>query len=318
VAGYGSSEDSWIIDPEALLVFTCSLGRYEARLFDEVIDWLDTNGSFINIQRLRTIMKQEQFSGQKVISAIAAIMTERGKLLKWKKLAQQKGETTAVEDLFFQKNGQPMKLFGTPDDTFKKYGFSRGKIRYRGHTQPVSTFQNTGFLFKLRALLGVNARCEILIYLLTHESGHPRHIARETYFYQKTVQDILVEMARSGLVYVRTAGREKHYWLKKEDWLKLLLHEEQPPRWVNWPPLLNALEQIWLKLKDKTLLGLDPLAQSSELRGLMHKVRPWIERAGFTKVLSDDKSYLGKDYIAVFISDVKKLLAELNCKNTNT
>lgn len=63
VAGHTDAEDAWIIDPEALLLFTCTLGRYEPRMFDEMMDWLQENGSYINILRLKRIQKTEPFAG---------------------------------------------------------------------------------------------------------------------------------------------------------------------------------------------------------------------------------------------------------------
>ncbi len=54
VAGPSQSVDRWMLDPEALLLATTSLGR-DPRLFDEVLDWLNTNGQFINLQRLQNL-----------------------------------------------------------------------------------------------------------------------------------------------------------------------------------------------------------------------------------------------------------------------
>jgi hypothetical protein len=48
VAGHGSAEQERIIDPEALLLLTCTAARCDPRLFDEVIDWLQANGWLIN------------------------------------------------------------------------------------------------------------------------------------------------------------------------------------------------------------------------------------------------------------------------------
>ncbi len=307
-AGYGETKDNWVIDPEALLLFTCFIGRYEARLFDEVLDWLDTNGSFINVQRLKRIMQQEPFAGKSALSAIAAIMSQRHKFLKWKGLARQTKAPDILENLFFLRNSQPMENFGQQEPTFQKYGFSRGKIEFRGHTQPVRVVNNTGFLFKLRALFGISARCEILVYLLTHKSAHPSLIAKEIYYSQKTVQDTLVEMAQSGLIRIRPIGKEKHYWLKSQEWLNFLMHQGKPLLWVKWPPLLSAFEQIWIKLNKKEFLNLEPLVQSSELRALMRTIRPKIEGSGFAEALSDDKPYLGENYTPVFLSDIRRLL----------
>ncbi len=308
VAGHSESEDRWIIDPEALLLFTCTVGRYEPRLFDETLDWLDVNGRFINIQRLKTIIKKEAFSGGDVLAAIADVMSRRAAMRKWKKLSLAKSENKAPEELFYKKDGKPIPSFGVPDPDFERYGFRRGKLNFRGYSKPARTSQPAALIYKLRTLFGINARCEIMLYLLTHESGHPSRIARETYYYQKTIQDTLVDMSLSGLIHVRSHGREKHYWLKPEEWGLLLPATGEFPACANWAPLYSALERIWLKLNQEKFLSLEPLLQASELRKLMQSVKPDIQRAGFARSLSDENAYLGEEYTAVFLSDIGNLL----------
>jgi hypothetical protein len=311
VAGHGSTNDPWAIDPEALLLFSCTLARYEARLFDEILDWTNTNGDAVNIQRLRTMSGQRLFAGQDVLSAVAGLMAVGRRSPKWKNLARLPENTKEAQPLFFHKSGEPMESFGNVDEDFKRYGFLRGKVELRGHTQPVRVIRNTGMIFKLRYLWGINARCEIILYLLIHDGGHPRKISRDICYFQKTVQDTLVDMARSDLVYVRPVGKEKHYWLKTDKWLDFLSGDSsQVIQWVNWPMILSALEEIWLKLSQGEFRQLSPLAQSSELRALMQKVRPKIEAAGFARALSDEKMYLGEDYTRVFLSDIGKLLGK--------
>ena len=63
VSGHGKSWTGSVIDPEALLLFSTTIGRYEARLFDAIQEWLRVNGQFINVQRLKRILKEEQFAG---------------------------------------------------------------------------------------------------------------------------------------------------------------------------------------------------------------------------------------------------------------
>ncbi len=311
VVGYGNGENPWIIDPEALLLFSLTISRSEPRLFDEIMDWLDINGRFCNIQRLRSILKKEDFSCHKIMKAVAKIMTERGKTTKWDRLSQKSNQQDSSENLFFKKNGEQIPHFGKPDPIFQEYGLLRGPLKFRGHTQPVKASKNTGLIFKLRTLWGVNTRAEIILYLLTHESGHPRQIARETYFFQKTIQDVLVDMSRSGLVYIQQKGKEKHYWIKQDDWYNLLQITDKKLVWINWPSLFSALEKVWLKLNEPDFLNLDSLLQSSELRQIMKAIRPKIESAGFTRVLSDDKLYLGEEYKPIFVQDIKKLYDQL-------
>jgi len=115
-------------------------------------------------------------------------------------------------------------------------------------------------------------------------------------------------MARSAVVHFRKVGNEKHYWLKSDCWAALLNRTERFPKWVTWPPLFSALERIWLKLNEPKLLRADPLLQSSELRHLMIAVRPLIEKAGFAKALSDDRQYIGENYLPAFFSDIRRLI----------
>jgi hypothetical protein len=308
VSGYGERKDNWVIDPEALLLFSCTIARHEARLFDEIINWLSKNGHYINILRLKTILNRENFSSRKILAPLAEHIAEKN-YIKWKRLIESAETPDTKEPLFFFKNGTYMEGFGNKyDDIFYKYGFIRGKVEIRHHTQQIKTAFLPGILLKLRAFFGRTARCEIVAYLLTHESGHPSNIAREVYYAQKTVQDILVEMEQSGFVFVRPVGKEKHYWIKKEKWQELFMLEIGHLKWINWPQIFIALEKIWLKINEPEFLNLTPLLQSSELRQIMHELRPKIESAGFAASLSDDSIYPGESYTGIFLDDMEKIL----------
>jgi hypothetical protein len=307
VAGHAQPSAQWIIDPEALLLITCTLGRHDPRLFDEVLDWVKTNGTFINILRLKRIMRTEQFSGERVLAAVAGLMSSGSDVLKWKSLAESFQHGKKSETLFFSKNGHPLPSLVKEDPHFGRYGYKRGPIRSRNQSQAFRATEQTNLMLQLRALFGINVRCEIILYLLTHEAAHPSRIARDAYYFGRAVQNTLVDMAHSGVIHLRTAGREKHYWLKPDTWAALLNRKEPFPKWVTWPPLFSALERIWLKLNDPKLLKADPLLQSSEVRHLMIEVRPLIERAGFDKALSDDRQYVGEAYLPVFLTDIRRL-----------
>jgi len=61
VSGYASEDWNTVIDVEALILTTCFWGRYDQRLFDEMISWLFANERFVNIQRLQSMIKKESF-----------------------------------------------------------------------------------------------------------------------------------------------------------------------------------------------------------------------------------------------------------------
>ena len=308
VAGQASGEDAWIIDPEALLLLTCTMGRHEPRLFDEALDWLQENGRFINVMRLKRILRTEKFAGERALAAVAACLSKGTEAMKWKLLAESVPQPQVAEEFFIPPDGKPQPVLGEPEPHFVRYGFKRGPLRLRGRSQKFRPAQATNLALQLRALIGINVRCEIVLYLLTHEAAHPSQIAREAYYFERAVQGTLVDMNQSGVVGLRARGREKHYWLKPEHWAALLNRPAVFPQWVTWPPLFSALERIWLKVNDPGLEALDPLLQSSELRQLMAEVRPAIERSRFDKNLSDNREYLGEKYLPVFLADVIKLL----------
>ena len=308
VAGQSGAEDVWIIDPEALLLLTCTLGRCEPRLFDEVLDWLQENGRFINVNRLKRLLAREKFAGDRVLATVAGVLAKGTEATKWKLLADSIGPLPPTTVFFLAADGGPQPVVGEAEPQFARYGFKRGPLRLRGYSQPFPATRPTSLTLQLRAVFGINVRCEIMLYLLTHEAAHPAEISRETGFFERAIQSTLVDMSRSGVVGLRSQGRQKHYWLKPEPWAGLLNRPPVFPRWVTWPPLFAALERIWLKLNDPKLESLDPLLQSSELRQLMGEVRPDLERARFDKCLADPRQHLGEKYLPVFLADVLQLL----------
>jgi hypothetical protein len=309
VAGQTSTQPQSIIDPEGLLLLTCTAGRRDPRLFDEMLDWLQANGWLINVMRLKRILRTEEFAGERVLAAVAGWLAKGAEAPKWRQLAAATDRPPVAEKLFFGEEGTPLPAIGEPEPLFARYGWERGPVRLRGYSQAFRPTEPATLALQLRALLGINVRCEIVLYLLTHDAAHPSQIAREAYYFERAVQGTLVDMSRSGVIQVRATGREKYYWLNQDSWKRLLHRGEAAAlKWVTWPPLFRALEQIWLRLQDNELHALGSLLQASEVRQLMLKVRPCLERAGFDRLLSDDRQHLGESYLPVFIEDVRKLL----------
>ena len=132
VAGHSRGEDHWVIDPEALLLVSCTLGRHDPRLFDEVLDWLQENGWLINILRLKRILRKEKFAGARVLAGVPGLMSKGTDVTKWKQLAKPVGPASPPEPFYFAEDGTPLLAIGEPDAHFAKYGFTRGPVRERG------------------------------------------------------------------------------------------------------------------------------------------------------------------------------------------
>jgi hypothetical protein len=312
VPGQTTIEERRVVDPESLLLFSLTVGRYDARLFDEILDWLVVNGAFMNVQRLRNLMKRFDFQSQAQLSAVSELLMKKSNdPLKWKRLAAPCSPRNP-EPLFFLKSGKTIPMPDEKAPEFSAYGLLRGPIKLRGHAQPFPTKGMPSLLLRLRALLGVNARCELLCLLAATEEINPSDVARQTGYSPRTVQNTLADMARSGVVQVRSGNRDKWYALNSGVLDLLLKPEGSPTPWVNWAPLFRALEILWIGINDPKRQNLDPLTLASELRRLAKEMRPLLADAGWGRQLEDDSSFRGIEYSSIFIRDIKGILNQLN------
>jgi len=279
VAGITESKDDRVIDPDTLLLFSLSVCRYEPRLFDEIIDWLSQNGHLINVQRLQQVQIKYDFDCGPQLSAIAERLSKTSKYkLKWSGLAKKYHEKPA-KPLFFDKKGKalPYPKGRDCDLEFLAHGLMRGKINLRDHSGNFDIQNPACLLLRLRALLGINARAEILCLLASVKEIHPSEAARRTAYYQKTIQTTLVDMAQSGVILTRTSKKEKFYGLKPGTLDTLLKPNGKSSCWINWPALLKTIEIVWEKLCELSNQKLDPLLRSSELKKLMSSTHKYAD-----------------------------------------
>ncbi|OGV78383.1 MAG: hypothetical protein A3K19_20165 [Lentisphaerae bacterium RIFOXYB12_FULL_65_16] len=310
VAGHADTGDRWPIDPEALLAFTCTIGRYDPRLFDEVLDWLVANERFVNVQRLRTVMRSEGFTGGTALAAVAGAMSKHGKGIKWRRLAMTEDEQPKDRYLFRRADNAVLPLVGEPDPVFKSYGWLRNPLELRGLSNEFPPHAKSTLWLRLRALFGVNARCEIVLLLLVSGRAGASDIARQTYYFHRTIQDAVGDMSRSGLVMSKRLGRERFYSLgAPEKWEALLDLEQGALSWVCWPPLLSALEAIWFCIQPDAFAKLPPLLQMSELRKLMREsAGAKFARSGLAASLPDEERLAGMEYLDELMVAVRNLL----------
>ncbi len=290
VLGEARTEDSWVLDLEPMLLFTLEMGRYEPRLFDEVMDWLVVNGQWIDIQRLRGILRGQNEAVISLIGAAASFLIKAGDGRKWKNLSRycqsQFGEKqNNTEPLFYGKNGKAHPHSKKQDLNFLSYGFNRPQLETRRMTRQVPiTSQNT-IRFLLRALFGLGSRSECLVYLLTHDGGHPSEVATAIGLSVRGTQDALIELSKSGLVLTRVKGKRKiEYWLSHERWWEFLsrgsITEIKKPVWIDWIALFSALSKIWSTLNEIGKEEISDYMRSSKLRDSMEVVGSEFAKSG--------------------------------------
>ncbi len=263
-----------IIDPEALIIFTCRIGRYDPRVFDAMLEWLGEHQRFINVQRLKTLNKRKGLSGARLLPAIAHLLMKPSSRSKWNRLADQllEGEVQR-EPLFYLKDGRPHPHPNQLDPNFEQAGFSRQKYRDRNAIVGFRPEYPSNLILKLRALFGTNARCEIVAYLATHSDGNPTEIASAVGYSQKAVYNAVTDMYQSGTLSRRIKGRETLYSLKRDDWSSIL-SLGQPVHWMDWREAYSFLISVWTILDNPALKGESDEAISSELRLVIARALP--------------------------------------------
>jgi len=295
--------DHWIIDPEALLLISSTFARYDARLYDEIIDWLNVNHQSLNTARLRSVHRKFGFNGGQSLSAMLSQVSKYNKRFKWK--LDYSRNTEKLEPLFLSVRHDDTDGYGPRDQDFISCGFSRGHVQLRGLSRRFNHAKPECMLLRLRALFGSTARADIIAYLITHESIHPSKLAKDTGFSQKNVQDTLVEMKDSG--YVTTAkvdGRMKLYFIKrnhKQQFLSLGDNATSSLEWVNWLARFRALE-----LLRHGLDNIDPDDQKeilidSLLRDTMENMKPFIEQSESADSHTIESTYSGNAFREEFL-----------------
>lgn len=321
VAGGSRQEDAWIIDPEALLIFSLGMSRFEPRLFDEILDWLVVNGKFIDIQRLRALLRNKDDKTQRLISGVACFVSHEAKSYqrKWQPLSLfKRGDSnTKDEILFVTKEGEPypnpaLKIKTSQDNIFHDYGFLREEFLLRKMSRPVSVNAPSNIRFLLRSLLGIGSRAECVLYLLTHEAGHPAEVAEAIGISVRGTQDALIELAESGLVLTRIKGKRKiEYWLSQKKWWEFLsgmnYAETKPATYLNWSALFSALNNVWQVLNEVEKVDSDYM-RSSKLRQAMETVTQEFSASGVTLPPVPGKEVRPQEYEAEFQKFVKRIL----------
>jgi len=316
IAGRAHTEDLWAIDPEALLIFSLQMARYEPRLFDEILDWLVTNGKWIDIQRLRGILKAKDEETQRLMSAVACYISQKtGKYKrKWQALASlnRTNPNTSDKMLFKTKDGKPYPKPGAESSIFHDYGFLRENFVLRKMSKPVPVGAGNTIRFLLRALFGIGSRAECILFLLNYDAGHPSDVAKAIGLSVRGTQDALIELAESGLVLTRSKGKRKiEYWLPEKRWWKFLsgmeYEEGKKLVWLDWISLYDALMNVWNILNDVEKTKSDYM-RSSKLRQAMEGISIRFLASGFALPPVPDRNITTDKYEEEFENFIGKVL----------
>ena len=308
---HNENTERFIIDPEPLLLVTSELGRFDARLFDESLNWLRQYGKLINIQRLKGILQQRILGNPQVLAAMASTVLENRRLSKWRTI-ESMGKERAGSDSLFRTINEASLTVSSPDPHFKKFGFIRGTSTARPNATPpqVASYSEL-LLVKLRALLGVNARAEIIAALLSLQVAHPSALARRIAYLPRSVQDTLNEMTLSGHI-TSERSREKYFSLRPGDW-NFLMTWDAPnpqsaprfPRWIDWTVVFALLQDTINLLHADEMKTASPLMAALRLREIYERHSPRLAETGLAENFTNTSRRSGTEFLDSFLTDLK-------------
>lgn len=265
------------MDPEALLLLTFEVARGDPRLFDETLSWLATNARLVSVQRLNNLCMDD---ADRALAAGAL-----GWAARWRRPRRSKerndspSESVQLQPLFHGMRAPTRDL----EPSYAAEGLARADFVPSGLSREPDPEVLSNFAFRMRHLLGVGARAEVMTSLLTIDAPRVsgQVLTRSAGFSTRNVREALGHLRRAGIVENVGVGNQSYYRVRRGDWDQLLgLDPSQRPAHQDWVQLFGALRRVVRWLNDAEERDLSDYMLASEARQLMNEVEPDLRYAG--------------------------------------
>jgi len=253
-------------------VFTFEVARDDPRLFDEVLDWFALNSSLVSARRLRAMCVDA--TDKRLVEAALAWVNQRGGRVQTS-LGSQLPESP---EPLFRGLDAPVR---EEDPVYLAYGFRRPLVRPSGKSQPPEPTRPINLAFRLRHLLGLSSRAEVVRCLLTVDApwATAAVVARSAAYAKRNVQDALASLRAAHVLTMTAVGPELRYAVDRALWADFLDVETLPVQ-RDWPQLLGALRRILRWLEQGDVDEMSAYMRSSRARDLLETVYPDLAYAG--------------------------------------
>ncbi len=265
----------WAQDPEALIVFTLEVARADPRLFDELLDWMLVNETLFSVRRLRAMCVDE--ADRSLLAAVLAwLFDERPR-------ARLAAGTHAVNHASTQPLFHSKIHVSDPDEAFASAGWLRPALSPSHKSQPPDPTAPINLAFRLRQILGVGIRAEVVRILLTIQTPwvNAQTLARSTGYAKRNVHDALANLSAAGVVSAFTVNAEQRYAADRPAWAALLGSDpDELPIHRDWPQLLGVLRRILRWSEQPDLATTSDYLRASRARDLVEAIGNDLASAG--------------------------------------
>ncbi len=260
-----SSPSPWAADPEALALTSLEVGREDPRLFDETLDWLLVNERLASGQRLRNLAVDA--ADRALADAASAWVSQWRRKSRWPEPVPPPSE---VGEPLYVGVRQPL---GAVDPAFLAAGLLKPLREPDRRSQSPDLLVPINLAFRLRSVLGVGARAEVVRVLLTVDAPRTtvQALAVSTGYAKRNAQEAAAALRAAGVASSSSLGNEQRFELDRGRWLGLL-GLEMPPRHVDWPQFLHAMRVLLRWLRDNESAGLSEYMLASGARQVLEEV----------------------------------------------
>ena len=258
-----------VLDPEALILFSAEFARYDQRLYDLILDWMDVHSSQINIQRLKALYTKAECKDELSLGYIAAVASESD-YGRWNKPAKDfcpKDKTTTVA-LFKDLNCEPDTFIPTHDPIALQYGLDRNLRQKSGKIPSIIPENTASLLFRMRSIMGIAARAETILVMLTTPSCKVQDIVDKSGYTWKSIQDVLKELTAGSFVSsINGTKRGKQYNLTRPEKIRQLFGLSKI-LYPNWLDVYDSISILWRTVSNPNMVKVSDETFKNELRTL--------------------------------------------------
>lgn len=272
-----------VIDPEAILVATCALGREDARIFDEAMDWTVVNHRLLKPWRLKRISRSFGPEATRTLGAILEFVSlEMGVEIFPGVRDEARGTLDAVEveELFRREKGLYGGAGKDADDVFARWKLLRGSPRIRHHSGTPDRSNPANLMLRMRDFYGSGARADVMTYLLAEGGGSSNGIAAKIYYRQGQVYRVLEDLVNAGIVHKRGGRGNAYYWIDREAVAGSIGLKDGHPAFFAWGDVFLAFHLVisdWERNREKYA---DDFLAAERMRDLAARVVPLLGKAG--------------------------------------
>jgi hypothetical protein len=261
-----------LVDPEALLLFSCALRDEEPRLWDLVGGFMAGWSSLLSVQRARNLARVFPEPVRAVMAEAAAIALADGKDARWKSLEQAAPRT-----------------------------YRPGKV----HEPARRIADPPALLLRLRLAFGVHGRTDALAFLLATAptAATARDVAAAIAYGPMPVRRALEAIAASRLI-VAEGSRPERYHADPERW-RSLLDGAALPTWRYWASLFAFLAETVSPAGSARVRERSAYMESSHLRRLVLKHRGAL--VGNRISIPEPSDYPGEMFLEGFGSTLRSV-----------